>query len=190
MFTLRKHAYSNILKISPPKTESFQIKKIWYFSYCCSKLRLWYPLEPPRRRGSNEYPQSVFWAEIRKNVYPCKPQFYYIKVKGDQHYIGMFSRWKAPYSSKIDIFFIQERFNKLIESINTIIKCGILQPLKFQLSLSYLIWINNEMIFYCVSELILATLIQSYDNKSFHFKNERRLTEILQAVGCHKLWLY
>ena len=26
-FTLRKHAYSNIYKISPPKTENFQIKK-------------------------------------------------------------------------------------------------------------------------------------------------------------------
>ena len=23
-------------------------------------------LEPPRRGGSNEYPQSMFWAEIRK----------------------------------------------------------------------------------------------------------------------------
>ena len=28
---LRKHAYSNILKISPPKTESFQIKILIYF---------------------------------------------------------------------------------------------------------------------------------------------------------------
>ena len=26
--TLRKHAYSNILKISPPKTKSFQIKNL------------------------------------------------------------------------------------------------------------------------------------------------------------------
>ena len=25
-----------------------------------------YPLEPPRRGGSNEYPQSMFWAEIWK----------------------------------------------------------------------------------------------------------------------------
>ena len=25
-----------------------------------------YSLEPPRRGGSNEYPQSMFWAEIRK----------------------------------------------------------------------------------------------------------------------------
>ena len=32
---------------------------------------------------------------------------------------------KAPYSSKLDIFFIQEGFNKLIYGINTIIKCGI-----------------------------------------------------------------
>ena len=36
-----------------------------------------------RRGGSNEYLQSIyfFWAEIGKNnVYPCKPQFYFIKV--------------------------------------------------------------------------------------------------------------
>ena len=39
-----------------------------------------YSLEPPRRGGSNEYPQSMFWAEKKNNVYPCKPQFSYIKV--------------------------------------------------------------------------------------------------------------
>ena len=27
-----------------------------------------YSLEPPRRGGSNEYPQSMFWAEIWKNI--------------------------------------------------------------------------------------------------------------------------
>ena len=27
-----------------------------------------YSLEPPRRGGSNEYPQSMFWAEIRKKT--------------------------------------------------------------------------------------------------------------------------
>ena len=27
------------------------------------------------------YPQSMFWSKNKKkNVYPCKPQFYYIKV--------------------------------------------------------------------------------------------------------------
>ena len=30
------------------------------------KHRLWYSLELPRRGGSNEYPQSMFWAEIWK----------------------------------------------------------------------------------------------------------------------------
>ena len=55
-----------------------------------------YSLEPPRRGGSNGYPQSMFLSRNKKNnVYPCKPQFYYIKVgfKGGQNYIGMFSWW-------------------------------------------------------------------------------------------------
>ena len=39
-----------------------------------------YSLEPPRRGGSNEYHNICFRAKIKKNnVYPCKPQFYYIK---------------------------------------------------------------------------------------------------------------
>ena len=40
-----------------------------------------YLLEPPRRGGSNEYPQSMYLSRNKKNTeYPCKPQFYYIKV--------------------------------------------------------------------------------------------------------------
>ena len=37
---------------------------------------------PPHRGGSNEYPQFMFlnWNK-KNNVYPCKPQFYYIKVE-------------------------------------------------------------------------------------------------------------
>ena len=79
--SLRKHAYSNILKTLPPKNENLQIKKADIFSYFCSKHGLWYSLEPPRRGGSNEYPQSMFLIRNKKNnVYPCKPQFYNIKV--------------------------------------------------------------------------------------------------------------
>ena len=41
-----------------------------------------YLLEPPRQDGSNEFPQSMFLSRNEKNnVYPCKPQFYYIKVQ-------------------------------------------------------------------------------------------------------------
>ena len=41
-----------------------------------------YSFEPPRRGGSNEYPQSMFLSRnMKNNVHPCKPQFYYIKVR-------------------------------------------------------------------------------------------------------------
>ena len=41
-----------------------------------------YSLEPPRRGGSNEYLQSMFFLSRNKkiSVYPCKLQFYCIKV--------------------------------------------------------------------------------------------------------------
>ena len=48
-----------------------------------------------------------------------------------------------------------------------------LKACKISFSLSFLSWTKNEMSFYCISELMLATLIQRYDKKSFHFKNER-----------------
>ena len=40
--------------------------KIWYISFLNSAQNIdcEYSLEPPRRGGSNEYPQSMFWAEI------------------------------------------------------------------------------------------------------------------------------
>ena len=55
-YTLQKQAYSNILKILPPKNENLQIK-----------IRIFY-LQISLSRNKNN------------NVYPCKPQFYHIKV--------------------------------------------------------------------------------------------------------------
>ena len=79
--TLRKHAYSNILKILPPKTENFPMKNSDIFHISAQNIDCGNSLEPPRRGGSNEYPQSMFLSRNKKNnVYPCKPQFYYIKV--------------------------------------------------------------------------------------------------------------
>ena len=80
-FPLRKHAYSNILKILPPKNENFQIKNSDIFHVSAQNIDYGYSLEPPHRGGSNEYPQSMFLSRNKENnVYPCKPQFYYIKV--------------------------------------------------------------------------------------------------------------
>ena len=78
---LWKHAYSNKQKISPPKTENFQKKNSDIFHVSAQKHKLLNLLEPPCLGGSNEYPQSMFLSRNKKNnVYPCKPQFYYIKV--------------------------------------------------------------------------------------------------------------
>ena len=63
--------------------------KIWKFSdknsdifhISAQNIDCGYSLEPHRRGGSNEYPQSVVLSRNKKNnIYPCKPQFYYIKV--------------------------------------------------------------------------------------------------------------
>ena len=60
---LRKHAYSNKLKISPSKTESFQIKNSNILHISARNIDCWYSLEPTRRDGSNEYPQSLFFEQ-------------------------------------------------------------------------------------------------------------------------------
>ena len=57
---LRKHAYSDLLKISSPKTESFQTKNSDIFHISAQNIDSGYSLEPHRRCGSNEYPQSMF----------------------------------------------------------------------------------------------------------------------------------
>ena len=59
-FALRKHAYSTVLKILPPKNENFQIKNSDIFHISAQNIDCGYSLEPPRRGGSNEYPQSMF----------------------------------------------------------------------------------------------------------------------------------
>ena len=59
----------------------FQIKNSDIFHISAQNIDYGYLLEPPRRDGSHEYPQSMFLSRNKKNnAYPCKPQFYYIKV--------------------------------------------------------------------------------------------------------------
>ena len=80
--TLQKHAYSNISRILPPKYETFQIKDPDILRISAQNIDCGNSLELPRWGSSNKYPQSMFWSRNKKNnVYPCKPQFYYIKVE-------------------------------------------------------------------------------------------------------------
>ena len=47
----------------------------WYSLEPPRHIDCWYSLEPPRRGGSNEYQQSMFWAEIWK----LSEFFFYLK---------------------------------------------------------------------------------------------------------------
>ena len=82
---------------SAVKIENFIRKKndIFFFFYIFAQnIDRGYTLEPPRRGGSNVYPKSMFWSKNKeKKVYPCIPQFCYIKVgfKGGIHVADMFS---------------------------------------------------------------------------------------------------
>ena len=71
----------NILKYSPPKTESFHVKNSDIFYISTQNIDcVGYSLEPPRRGSSNEYPQSMRLSRNKKNnVYPCKPHFFLYK---------------------------------------------------------------------------------------------------------------
>ena len=58
------------------KRENFQIKNSDIFHISAQNIDCGYSLEPPRRGGSNEHPQSMFWAEIRKLMHtPVNPSF-------------------------------------------------------------------------------------------------------------------
>ena len=65
--SLRKHAYSNIQKISPPKNEKFQTTNSdFFFHISAQNINCGYSLEPPRRGGSNKYPQSMFLSRNKE----------------------------------------------------------------------------------------------------------------------------
>ena len=63
-------------KVNHRKIENFQTKNSNIFHISFQNIDCGYSLEPPRRGGSNENPQSMFWAEIWKIMYtPVNPSF-------------------------------------------------------------------------------------------------------------------
>ena len=58
------------------KIGNFQLKNFDIFLIFAQNIDFGYTLEPPRRGGSNEYPQSMFWIKNKKNRYtPVYPSF-------------------------------------------------------------------------------------------------------------------
>ena len=86
---LHRKFYHQKIKIWDKKSDIFHIS--------AQNIDCGYSLEPPRRGGSNEYPQSMFWAEIRKIMYtPVNPSFTIWKwgLRGSKLYRHVFvMRW-------------------------------------------------------------------------------------------------
>ena len=82
----RKHAYIILTPPPPPQIPLLYSKTgvyrgIYYFSYFAKKHRCGYSLEPHRQGGSNEYLQSMFWAEIWKISEILSENFQVLVVK-------------------------------------------------------------------------------------------------------------
>ena len=58
------------------KMKIFKLKILIFFIFLLKNIDCGYSLELPR------YPQSMLLSRSKKNnVYPCKPQFYYMYIK-------------------------------------------------------------------------------------------------------------
>ena len=65
--------YSNFFR---SKIDNFQRKIVDIFLSFAQNIDCGYLLEPPRRGGSNVYPQSMFWSKNKKNRYtPAYPSY-------------------------------------------------------------------------------------------------------------------
>ena len=53
----------------------FQIKNSDIFQISAQDVDCGNSLEPPHRGSSNEYPQSMFWVEIKLIYTPVNPSF-------------------------------------------------------------------------------------------------------------------
>ena len=84
VFCIRKTCPCNVYPFEP----HFYIVKLEYagvylfFLFLLQNIDCGYSLEPPRRGGSNLYPQSMFWAKIKKKYQTFSAKkFQFLKLK-------------------------------------------------------------------------------------------------------------
>ena len=76
ILAITKTCPCNIQRFSSVKIENFIRKMLIFFLIFAQNIDCGYTLEPPRRGGSNEYLQSMFWNKNKKNRYtPAYPSF-------------------------------------------------------------------------------------------------------------------
>ena len=80
---LRIYHHENMSVLEP----HFYVTKLGYagvylfFLFLLQNIDCGYSLEPPRRGGSNEYPQSMFWSKNKKNIKNFQLNFSIFKAK-------------------------------------------------------------------------------------------------------------
>ena len=91
---IRKTCLCNIYLLKP----HFYIEKLGYagvylfFLFLLQNIDCGYSSEPPHRGGSNLYPQSMFWAKIRKiSTFFCQKFSFFTTLKISVHCMGVFS---------------------------------------------------------------------------------------------------
>ena len=100
--SLWKEAYLNILKILQPKRERFQMKNSDIFHISSQNIDCRYSLEPPWRGSSNDYPQSKFFSQIRKQMYtPVNLVLLFRSggLRGSKLYRPVFMMWRIFFTS-------------------------------------------------------------------------------------------
>ena len=92
-FSLRKHAHMIYSKFFRSKIDNFQRKIFDIFLIFAQNIDCGYTLEPPRRGGFNEYPQSMFWSKTKNIGIPLHTPVLLYKsgVLGGIHCTDMFS---------------------------------------------------------------------------------------------------
>ena len=75
ILSLRKLAHAIHRDFLALKIENFHQIFLNIFLIFAQNIDCGYTLEPPRRGGSNEYPQSMFWSKNKKHrhtpAFPC-----------------------------------------------------------------------------------------------------------------------
>ena len=94
------------------KNDNFQLIFLTIFIFLLKKIDRGYTLEPPQRGGSNLWRVPTIYVLEQKyenNVYPCKSQFYYMKVGCKGVFITRTCLYDAVTMSKVAITSVKRK---------------------------------------------------------------------------------
>ena len=100
LFSSWKHAYIKLTPETPvlySKTGVYRGKH-YFFLFLLKTIDCGYSLEPPHRGGSNEYPQSMIWAEIWKISVFLSESFHFFLVVKFSVYLNRLVFVMLPYT--------------------------------------------------------------------------------------------